>query len=88
MKKEEILHIFRTFWPEQGYAGIAPHLPGWTASRATNFAYRNGIKMTDTGKTRIRQALCENARNTKNEKHFVPVSLADTPENRFLTARW
>jgi hypothetical protein len=88
MTKDDYLHIFRTFWPSEGYAGIVKHLPEWSHSRASNFAYRNGIKMTDTGKTRIRQALCENARNTKKEKHFVPVRLADTPENRFLTARW
>ncbi len=88
MTKDDYLHIFRTFWTEEGYAGIQPHLPTWSKSRASNFAFRHGIKMTDTGKTRIRHALCENARNTKKEKHFVPVSLADTPENRFLTARW
>jgi hypothetical protein len=88
MNKDEILRIFHTFWPEEGYAGIAPHLPGWSKSRASNFACRHNIKMTVEGKKKVMQALAQNARNTRSNGHIVSGALEDTVENRFLTARW
>lgn len=62
MTKDDILYIFRTFWPEKAYEGIQPHLPGWSKSRASNFASRHGIRMNDEAKRRMLQDMAEASR--------------------------
>lgn len=62
MTKDDALHIFRTFWPEKGYEGIRPHLPDWSKSRASNFASRHGIRMTDEARRELQQKIGEQNR--------------------------
>ena len=88
MTRDDILHIFRTFWPSEGYAGIVKHLPNWSKSRASNFAFRHGIKMEPDAKTRILQAMAENASNTRKNHHAKPVKPERTTENKLLMGKW
>lgn len=89
MTKDDYLHIFRRFWTEEGYAGIQPHLPTWSKSRASNFAFRHGIKMTAEAKTRRLQAMAEDARNTRKANHINAGRYPEsTTENRLLMGKW
>jgi len=89
MTKDDILHIFRQFWTTDGYAGIQPHLPTWSKSRASNFAHRHGIKMTPEAKTRLLQAMAEDSRNTRKANHIKAGCYPErTTENRLLMGRW
>ena len=88
MTRDDILHIFRTFWTTEGYAGIVKHLPNWSKSRASNFAFRHGIKMEPDAKTRILQAMAENASNTRKNHHAKPVKPERTTENKLLMGKW
>lgn len=82
MTKDDYLHIFRTFWPEQGFAGVEPHLPGWTRNRARSFACRHGIKMIPEK----RDNLFREAGSRGGNKQ--PASAVQSMETRFLSARW
>ena len=88
MTRDDYLHIFRTFWPTEGYAGIVKHLPDWSKSRASNFAFRHGIKMMPEAKTRILQAMAENASNTRKNHHARPVYPEGTTINNLLMRTW
>lgn len=88
MTKDDYLHIFRTFWPTEGYAGIVKHLPEWSKPRARNFAARNGIRMEPEAKNRVLQAMCNNSRNTRKREHERPVYPDATPANKLLMGRW
>lgn len=88
MSRDDALHIFNTFWRTEGYAGIVKHLPTWSKSRASNFAYRHGIKMEPDAKARILQAMAENSSNTRKNHHAKPVVPERTMENRVLMGRW
>ena len=74
MTKDEILYIFRTFWPENGYEGIHPYLPGWSRSRDGAFASRNGIRMNEEDK--------------KKPMKQKPITPTRSTENRFLMGKW
>ena len=82
MTREYTLHIFRTFWPEQGFAGVEPHLPGWTRSGARSFACRHGIKMIPEK----RDNLFREAGSRGGNKQPAPA--VQSMETRFLSARW
>lgn len=88
MTSDDYLHIFRTFWPSEGYAGIVKHLPDWSHSRASNFAYRNGIKMSSEAKTRLLEGMSENARNTRKREHCSPIKPERTLTNSLLMGKW
>jgi len=90
MTKDDYLHIFRTFWPTKGYAGIKQLLPDWSQSRASNFAWRNGIRMKPESKRENYQRTGEAASAAMREKAQASWDGKPqaTPENRFLTARW
>lgn len=88
MTKDDTLHIFHTFWPSEGYAGIARHLPDWSKSRASNFAWRNGIKMNDEAKRDLAKSLAVtnlNRHHGRAKPKPVPVK---TSENRLLMGKW
>lgn len=86
MTKDDTLHIFRTFWPEKGYEGIQPHLPGWSKSRASNFASRHGIRMNDEAKRRMLQDMAEASRQKPRKREAITPALS--AENRFLMGKW
>jgi len=80
--REDTLHIFRTFWPEHGFAGVEPHLPGWTRNRASAFAFRHGIKMI----AEKRESLFREAGSRGG--NMQPAPAVQSMETRFLSARW
>lgn len=90
MTKDDYLHIFRQFWPTEGYAGIKRHLPDWSQSRASNFAWRNGIRMKPESKRENYQRTGQALRAAMREK--AQASWDGKPEsttaNRALAMRW
>lgn len=90
MTKDDYLHIFRQFWPEHGYAGIKQRLPDWSQSRASNFAWRNGIRMKPESKRENYKRTGEAASAAMREK--AQASWDGKPQattvNRALAMRW
>lgn len=82
MSNRDALEIFRQFWPEHGFAGIEPHLPGWSRNRASAFACRHGIKMIPEK----RESLLREAGSRGGNKQPAPA--VQSMETRFLSARW
>lgn len=82
MSSSDALEIFRQFWPTKGFAGVEPHLPGWTRNRARSFACRHGIKMIPEK----RDNLFREAGSRGGNKQ--PASAVQSMETRFLSARW
>ena len=85
MANRDALAIFRQFWPTEGYAGIHPHLPEWSRSRASNFAHRNGIRMNDEHRKAV---YIESGRRGGDKSSGKEVPRVDSLESRFLSARW
>jgi len=90
LSNRDALEIFRQFWPEHGFAGIKQHLPDWSQSRASNFAWRNGIRMKPESKRENYQRTGEAASAAMREK--AQASWDGKPQattvNRALAMRW
>ena len=90
LSSSDALAIFQQFWPTKGYAGIKQHLPDWSQSRASNFAWRNGIRMKPESKRENYQRTGEAASAAMREK--AQASWDGKPQsttvNRALAMRW